>query len=88
MIDIRRMRWTGHLAHMGLKRNTYTFPIVKPAEGRTLGRTKHRWKDNIQMDIREIGCGGVDWSNPAQDRNQYVALVNAVINFGFHNTYV
>jgi hypothetical protein len=54
---------------------------VKKAEGkRPLGRSRRRWEDNIKMDLRGIGWGGMDWIDLAQDRDQWRALVNTVIN--------
>jgi hypothetical protein len=49
-------------------------------EKRPLGRPRHRWEDNIKMDLREIGCGDMDWINLAHDRDQWKALVNTVMN--------
>jgi len=46
-----------------------------------LGRPRRRWKDNIRMDLQEVGCGGMDWIDLAQDRDRWRALVNAVMNF-------
>jgi hypothetical protein len=48
--------------------------------GKTLGRPRRRWVGNIQMDVLEIGWGGVDWIGLAQDRDKWRALVNAVMN--------
>ena len=45
-----------------------------------LGRPRHRWEDNIQMDLQEVGCGGMDWIELAQDRDRWRALANAVMN--------
>jgi hypothetical protein len=45
-----------------------------------LERPRHRWVDNIKMDLLEIGCGGVDWIGLAQDRDKWRAVVNAVMN--------
>ena len=46
---------------------------------RPLGRPRHRWEDNIKMDLREVGCGGVDWIELAQDRDRWRVVVNAVM---------
>jgi hypothetical protein len=56
--------------------------LVGKSEGkRPLGRSRHRWEDNIKMDFQEVGCGGMDWIELAQDRDRRRALVNAVTNF-------
>jgi hypothetical protein len=55
----RRMRWSGHVAQMGEKRNVYRL-VGKPEEKRPLGRPRHRWVDNIRMDLIEVGWGDVD----------------------------
>ena len=47
----------------------------------TTWRPRRRWEDNIKMDLQEVGCGGLDWMELAQDRNRWRALVNAVMNF-------
>jgi len=47
---------------------------------RPLGRTKRRWEDNIKQDLQEVGCGGLDWIELAQERESWRALVNAVMN--------
>jgi hypothetical protein len=54
--------------------------VGKPEGKRPLGRSRHRWEDNIRMDLREIGWSGMDWIDLAQDRDQWRALVNAVMN--------
>jgi len=54
--------------------------VVKPAGKRPLGRPRRRWANNIKMDLREVGCGGMDWIDLAQDRDKWRALVNEVMN--------
>jgi hypothetical protein len=55
---------------------------VGKAEGkRPLGRSRRRWEDNIKTDHQEVGCGGMDWVELAQDRDRWRALMNAVMNF-------
>jgi hypothetical protein len=61
MIKSRRMRWTGHVARMGEKRNAYTIFVGNPEGKRPLGRPRHRWVNNIKMDLREIGWDGMVW---------------------------
>jgi transcription termination factor 2 len=80
MIKSRRIRWSGHVARMGEKRNTYRILVGKPEGKRRLGRLIHRWEDNIKMDLRETEWGDMDWNHLAQDRDQWRALVNMVIN--------
>jgi hypothetical protein len=67
-----------------LKRNAYRLLVGKPEGKRPLGRPRHRWLDNIKMDLLEIGWGGVDRIGLAQDRDKWRALVNAVMNFWLH----
>jgi hypothetical protein len=80
IIKSRRMRWAGHVAGMGEKRNAYRLLVGKPEGNRSLGRPRRRWVDNIRMDIWEVGWGDVDWIGLAQDRNRWRALVNSVLN--------
>jgi hypothetical protein len=61
VIKARRMRWVGHVAHMGEVRGAYSVLVRRPEGRRPLGRPRRRWKDNIKMDLREIGFGDVDW---------------------------
>jgi hypothetical protein len=80
MIKSRRMRWVEHLAGMGEKRIAYRILVGKPEGKRPLGRPRHKWVNNIKMDLRNIGCDSVDWIDLAQDRDQWRALVNTVMN--------
>jgi hypothetical protein len=64
----------------GGKRSAYTILVGMPEGKRPLGRPRHRWVNNIKMDLREIGWDGGDWIDLAEDRDQRRALVNAVMN--------
>jgi hypothetical protein len=75
------MRWEGHVARIGEKRNEYRLLVGKPEGKGTLGRPKRRWLDNIRMDLGEVEWGDVDWIGLAQDRSRWRALVNSVVNF-------
>jgi hypothetical protein len=80
MIKSRRMRCAGHVTRMGEKRNAYRILVGKPEGKRPLGRPRHRWVDNIKMDLREIGWDAMDWIDLTQDRDQWRALVNTLMN--------
>jgi hypothetical protein len=60
IIKSRRMRWAGHVARMGEKRNAYRLLVGKPEGKRPLGRPRCTWVDNIRMDLGEVGWGDVD----------------------------
>jgi hypothetical protein len=62
------------------KRNAWRILAGKPEGRRPLGGPRRRWEDNIKMDLREIGWGGMDWIDPAEDRDQWRGLVNMVMN--------
>jgi hypothetical protein len=62
-------------------RKVYKVLVGKPEGKRPLGRPRCRWEDEIGMDLREIGLGGVDWIRLAQDRDRWQAVVSAVMNF-------
>jgi hypothetical protein len=70
IIKSRRMRWAGHVARMGEKRNAYRLLVGKPEGKRPLGSPRRRWVDNIRMELGEVGWG----------RNRWRALVNSVLN--------
>ena len=80
VIKSRRMRWAGHVARMGERGDVYMFLVRKPEGKRPLGRPRRRWEDNMRTDLREVGCGCVDWMDLAQDRDRWRALVSAVMN--------
>jgi hypothetical protein len=80
IIKSRRMRLAGHVARMGEKRNAYRILVGTPERKRPIGRPRRRWEDNIRMDLREIGWGDMNWIDLAQDRDQWKALVNTVMN--------
>jgi len=67
---------------MGERRGVYRVLVGKREGKRPLGRLRHRWEDNIKMDVQEVGCGCMDWIDLAQDRDRWQALVNAVLNLG------
>ena len=68
------------MARMVEGRGVYRVLVGKPEGKRPLGRPRRRWEDNIKMDLKEVGCGGLDWIELAQDRDSWRALVNAVMN--------
>ena len=80
MIKSRRMRWAGHVARMGEERGVYRVLVGKPEGSRPLGRPRRRWADNIMMDLQEVGCGYMDCTGLAKDRDRWRTLVSAVMN--------
>jgi hypothetical protein len=85
MARLLSMKWVGHVAHIGGMRNVYKIFIGKLEVEKLLGRPRHRWEDNIRMDLRDIGCKGVDWILLVQVRDQWWALVNTVLNLLTHS---
>jgi hypothetical protein len=80
MIKSRSMRWAGHVARMGEEKNAYGTLVGKPERKRSLGKPRRRWLDNIKMNLREIEWDCMDWIDLSQDREQWRALVNTVMN--------
>ena len=74
------MRRAEHVACMGERRGAYRVLVRKPGGKRPLGRPRSRWEDNIKIDLQEVGCGGMDWIDLAQDRDSWRALLNVVLN--------
>jgi hypothetical protein len=68
------------VARMGEERKLYKVLVGKPEGRRPLGRPRRSWEDEIRMDLRETGLGGVDWIRLAQDRDRWRAVVSAVMN--------
>jgi hypothetical protein len=79
LIKSRRLRWAGHVARMGKKRNAYRILVGKPEGKRPLERPRWRWVDNINVDLREI-YGGMDCMDLAHDRYKWWVLVSTVMN--------
>jgi hypothetical protein len=65
---------------MGEKRNAYRILVGNPEGRRPLGRPRRRWVENIKMDLREIGWGGMNWIHLAQVRDQWRTLVNTIMS--------
>jgi hypothetical protein len=80
VIKVKRMRWAGHVACMGEVTGAYNILVGRYEWRRPLERPRHRWVDNIKMDLRVIGFGDVDRIYLAQDRDRWQAVVNTVMN--------
>jgi hypothetical protein len=80
VIKSRRMRWAGHVARMGEGRCVYRVLVGRPEGKRPLGRPRRMWEDNIKIHLRETGIDRANWIHLAQDRVQWRAVVNTVIN--------
>jgi len=60
---------------MGESKTVQRFLVRKSEGNRALGRPRHRWVDNIKLDLQEVGCEGLHWIDVAQDRDSWRALV-------------
>jgi hypothetical protein len=81
VIKSRRLAQAGHVACIVEMRGVYRVLVLKPEGKRSLERPRHRWEDNLKMDLQEVGCEGTDLIELAQDRDRWRASVNVVINF-------
>jgi hypothetical protein len=80
VIKSRKMRWAGHVAQMGEKRNACRLSVGKPEGKRPLGRSRRGWVDNIRLDLGEVGWDGVDYIGLTQVRDKWRAFANGVMN--------
>ena len=80
VIKSRRLRLAGHVARIKDGRSAVKILKGKPTGKRPLGRPRRRWEDNIRMDLEEICSNAGNWVDSAQDRNCWIALVNAALN--------
>jgi hypothetical protein len=80
VIKSRRVRWAGHVARMGEGRGVYRVLVGRPEGKRPLERFRHKWEDDIKMDLRETGIDGANWIRLVQDRAWWRAFVNTVMN--------
>jgi hypothetical protein len=80
VIKSRRMRWVGHVARMGEGRGVHRVLVGRPEGKRPLGRPRRRWEDNIKLDVWETGIDGANWIQLAQNRVQWQAFANTVMN--------
>jgi len=74
------MRTAGNVARTGERRGVFSGMVGKPEGKRPLARPRRRWEDNIKMDLQEVGCGGLDWIELAQDRDRWRSLANTLMN--------
>ena len=81
VVKSKRMRWAGHVTLVGEGRGVHRVLVGKPEGKRRLGRPRRRWKDNIKMDLQEVGGDCGDWMELAQDRDRWRELVSTVMNF-------
>jgi hypothetical protein len=81
VVKSRRMRWAGHVAHMGEGRVMHRVLVGKPEGRRPLGRPRRRWEDNIKRGLQEVGGSCGDWMEWAQDRDRWRTFVSTVMNF-------
>jgi hypothetical protein len=81
-IKLRRMRFAGHIVRMGEKRKAYRLLLRNPEGKRSLGRPRHRWVNNISIDLGDVGKCDLDGIGLAQHRDRWRALMKSVFNLG------
>jgi hypothetical protein len=80
VIKSTRMGWVGHVAQLGEGRGVYRILAGESEGKRPLGKPRRRWEYNIKAGVLEVGCGGMEWIELAQDRDSWRTLKNVVIN--------
>ena len=80
MVPTYSVLWLGMWRVWVKERGVYRVLVGRSEGKRPLGRPRHRWVDNIRMDLQEVGCGYVDWIGLAQDRDKWRTVVSAVMN--------
>ena len=83
MIKSTRLRWAGQVARMEEGRSAFKMITEKPTGKIPLRRPRHRWEDNIRMDLKEIGINTRNWVDSTQNKDYWRTLVNATLNFRF-----
>ena len=81
VIKSRRLKWAEHVALVGERRGAYRVLVGKPERKSQLRRHKHRWEDNIKMDLKKVVWECLEWIFLVQGRDRWRALLNAVMNF-------
>jgi hypothetical protein len=69
------MRWVAHAARVGKRKAAYSVLVGKPKGERPLGRIRRRWQENRKLDLEEVKCGGLDWTDLSQERDRRRAVV-------------
>jgi hypothetical protein len=80
VIKSRKIRWVENVARMRDRQGVYRILVGKRDGERPLGRSRRRLEDNIELDLQEMGCGGINWIELAQDGDRWRALLNGVMN--------
>jgi hypothetical protein len=81
VVKPRRMRWAGHVARMGKDRDVHRVLVGKPEGKRPLGRSRHRWEDNIKMDLQKVGGGRGDWMELVQNWDRWRVFEGTMRDF-------